>query len=76
MKCHGYVHHVCLKNPISFLFRIAQQIYELYFEQKVAWYTTKKNYNLLNWKLGPYQFSEKFWLSFWTYNDWGVLACI
>ena len=47
----------------SFLFRIAQQIW-IIFERKLLDIQQKKTTNL-NWKLGPYQFSESF-LSFWT----------
>lgn len=47
----------------SFLFRMCPTNMN-YIWTKVAWYTTKKTTNL-NWKLGPYQFSENF-LSFWT----------
>lgn len=47
----------------SFLFRMCPTNMN-YIWTKVAWYTTKKTTNL-NWKLGPYQFSESF-LSFWT----------
>lgn len=63
MKCHGYVHHVFLKNSIVSFSECAQQIW-IIFERKLLDIQQKKTTNL-NWKLGPYQFSENF-LSFWT----------
>lgn len=45
MKCHGYVHHVFLKNPMVSFSECAQQIWINYIWTKVAWYTTTtKNY--------------------------------
>lgn len=70
MKCHGYVHHVFLKNSIVSFSELPNK-YELYLNESCLIYN-KKNYKP-ELEVGTLSIFRKFSV-FLNLNDWGVFC--
>lgn len=62
MKCHGYVHHVFLKNSIVSFSELPNK-YELYLNESCLIYNQKKNYKP-ELEVGTLSIFRKFWCLF------------